>query len=126
MKLTAASGLLLATDVKPGRADTGKSPPPGAVGFLYDATLCIGCKSCMYNCKKYNIETGGALYTEDGRSMIEWEGPEQKWDAPKALSAKTLNVINPDGQSGTGTDVLQIGLEVHERGFHAPDEVLGQ
>jgi len=93
LKLTAASGLLLASDVKPGQAATGKDMPPQAVGFLYDATICIGCKSCMFNCKKYNTMPGGALYTEDGRNMFEWNGPERIWDAPRDLSGKTLNII---------------------------------
>ena len=26
---------------------------PNAVGILYDATLCIGCKTCEYGCKEY-------------------------------------------------------------------------
>lgn len=100
LKLTAASGLLLASDVKPGQAATGKEMPPQAVGFLYDATLCIGCKSCMYNCKKYNTMPGGALYTEDGRNMNEWNGPEQIWDAPRDLTAKTLNIIKAYAEEG--------------------------
>ncbi len=102
LKLTAASGLLLATDAKPGMAAGGAALPPGAVGFLYDSTLCIGCKSCMFNCKKYNTMSGGALYTEDGRSMLEFDGPMQIWDAPRDLSSKTLNIIKayrgPDGE----------------------------
>jgi Fe-S-cluster-containing dehydrogenase component len=100
LKLTAASGLLLASDVKPGQAATGKELPPQAVGFLYDATLCIGCKSCMFNCKKYNTMPGGALYTEEGRNMFEWNGPEQIWDAPRDLSGKTLNIIKAYGGDG--------------------------
>ncbi len=99
LKLTAASGLLLATDVKPGQAADAELPPD-AVGFLYDATLCIGCKSCMFNCKKYNTMEGGALYSEEGRKMFEWNGPEQIWDAPRDLSAKTLNIIK--AYSGEG------------------------
>jgi Fe-S-cluster-containing dehydrogenase component len=92
LKLTAASGLLLATDVKPGQAADAELPPD-AVGFLYDATLCIGCKSCMFNCKKYNTMEGGALWSEEDRNVFEWNGPEQIWDAPRDLSAKTLNII---------------------------------
>jgi len=100
LKLTAASGLLLATDVKPGHAAAGKDLSTEAVGFLYDATLCIGCKSCMFNCKKYNTMEGGALYSEEGRNMFEWNGPEQIWDAPRDLSAKTLNIIKAYSSEG--------------------------
>ena len=67
LKLTAASGALLASDVKPSRAAGGKDLPPEAVGILYDATLCIGCKSCMFNCKRENSKAGGALYSEEGK-----------------------------------------------------------
>ena len=95
LKLTAASGLLLATDVKPTQASAGRELPPRAGGFLYDSTLCIGCKSCMYNCKKYNTMEGGALFKEgaDPAEMYEWDDQLQIWDAPKDLSAKTLNII---------------------------------
>ncbi len=31
-----------------------KEVPPDAVGILYDATLCIGCKTCEQACQKYN------------------------------------------------------------------------
>ena len=59
-----------------------KSPPADAVGMLYDATRCIGCKACMVKCKEANHlppETNpqmGAIY-----------------DAPDDLSAFTMNVI---------------------------------
>ena len=39
-----------------------KSRLPEAVGILYDATLCVGCKACMVGCKKANdmpVETIG-------------------------------------------------------------------
>lgn len=93
LKLTAASGMLLATDGKTARAAESKELPPEAVGFLYDANLCIGCKSCMVNCKTYNTMEGGALYSEEGRPMYEWNGPERIWDAPRDLSSKTVNII---------------------------------
>jgi Fe-S-cluster-containing dehydrogenase component len=56
-------------------------PPEGAVGMLYDATLCIGCKTCMVACNEANElppDTGasGGLY-----------------QAPASLNAKTKNVI---------------------------------
>ncbi len=59
-----------------------KMPPADAVGMLYDATRCIGCKACMVKCKEANRlppETNpkmGAIY-----------------DAPDDLSAVTVNVI---------------------------------
>lgn len=55
--------------------------PPNAVGMLYDATLCIGCKACMVGCKEAN---GMPVESSD-----EWP----LWDAPVDASGKTLNVI---------------------------------
>jgi len=71
--------------------------PPQAVGLLYDATLCVGCKSCMVNCKQANSVPGGALYTKGMKTPpYENKGPkgdEGIWDAPTELSGKTLNII---------------------------------
>lgn len=59
-----------------------KTPPPDAVGLLYDATRCIGCQACVVKCKEANgmpPDTGtprGAMY-----------------DAPDDLNAKTKNVL---------------------------------
>ena len=64
LKLTAASGLLIAADALPAQASGAKALPPDAVGILYDATLCIGCKSCMVSCKQVNSQKGGALWSE--------------------------------------------------------------
>jgi len=62
---------------------------PGAIGFLYDSTLCIGCQSCMVGCKKANnmpVESSDLLPI---------------WEDPKELSAKTLNIIKKY-ESGSG------------------------
>jgi len=56
--------------------------PADAVGLLYDATKCIGCKACVVKCKEVNnlpADTdgyGGGLY-----------------DAPNSLNGTTKNVI---------------------------------
>jgi formate dehydrogenase iron-sulfur subunit len=57
-----------------------KAAPPDAVGLLYDATRCIGCKACMVACKQANNLT---YSSESRRSM---------YDDPVMLSAynKTL------------------------------------
>ncbi len=101
LKVTAGSGLLLAVDVPPGLAAAPKSLPPHAVGILYDATLCIGCKSCMVNCKKYNSMPGGALHRKDGTIPYEYRTSARIYDAPTDLSDKTLNIIKAY-RSGTG------------------------
>lgn len=59
-----------------------KRVPADAVGLLYDATKCIGCKACVVACKEANglpADThgyGGGLY-----------------DAPEGLNQYTKNVI---------------------------------
>jgi Fe-S-cluster-containing dehydrogenase component len=99
LKVSAGSSLLLASNVS--LADAAPKPlSPDAVGILYDATLCIGCKSCMVNCKKYNSMEGGALYEEDGDVPYEYS-PDRIYDAPVSLSGKTLNIIKAY-QNGTG------------------------
>lgn len=61
----------------------------GALGMLLDATLCIGCESCMVACKQAN------------NMPYEFTGDQRTWDNPKDLSAKTLNVIKKYSE-GTG------------------------
>ena len=55
-----SGGLLLGLQARPAAAAQ-EHLPHEAVGMLYDATLCIGCKSCMVNCKKFNTPEPGAL-----------------------------------------------------------------
>jgi ferredoxin len=47
----AASMTIVST---PALARTRKSPPSDAVGLLYDATKCVGCKACVVACKDAN------------------------------------------------------------------------
>jgi formate dehydrogenase iron-sulfur subunit len=57
-----------------------KAAPPDAVGLLYDATRCIGCKACMVACKQAN----NLRYSPESRRSM--------YDDPVMLSAynKTL------------------------------------
>ncbi len=104
LKVSAGSGLLLASNTSPAVAAP-KPLPPEAVGILYDATLCIGCKSCMVNCKKFNSMPGGALYREGGDIPYEHITPEEIYDAPTELSDKTLNIIKAyKSESADGSD----------------------
>jgi Fe-S-cluster-containing dehydrogenase component len=56
-------------------------PAEDAVGMLFDATLCIGCKACVSKCKEVN-----------GMPPVTM-GEETQWDSARDLSPKTLNVI---------------------------------
>lgn len=97
----AGSGIMLANAASPAFAKMPKELPPEAVGILYDATLCIGCKSCMVNCKIYNGVPGGALYEEGRTVSYEVKPGEPYWDSAMDLSSKTVNVIKVN-KSGTG------------------------
>ncbi len=99
----AGSGMLLASQAMPAGAGMPKQLPPQAVGILYDATLCIGCKSCMVNCKKYNGSPGGALYLKGRTISYEIRPDEPYWDDAENLSSKTVNVIKVN-KSGTGVN----------------------
>ena len=120
IKGVAGGGLLLASGIPAAKASMSRELPPQAVGILYDSTLCIGCKSCMVNCKTHNSVPGGALYRK-GMTSPPYEteslgkdssltaalagiafphkpdkGPGDTsgiWDAPQELSGKTLNII---------------------------------
>ncbi|MCU7937288.1 MAG: hydrogenase 2 operon protein HybA [Candidatus Thiodiazotropha sp. (ex Dulcina madagascariensis)] len=56
-------------------------PAEDAIGMLFDATLCIGCKACVSKCKEVNGMPPVAM------------GDETQYDAARDLSPQTLNVI---------------------------------
>lgn len=93
LKMTAGTTALLASGLAPAKAEAAAVLPPEAVGILYDATLCIGCKACMVKCKEYNSQPGGALYQEGRGIPYELPPTAPIWDAPTALSDKTVNLI---------------------------------
>jgi Fe-S-cluster-containing dehydrogenase component len=54
-----------------------------AVGMLYDATKCVGCKACVVRCKQVNdMDAVPAPYDKD-----------RIWDAPSDLDYRTRNII---------------------------------
>jgi Fe-S-cluster-containing dehydrogenase component len=55
--------------------------PPKALGMLYDATLCVGCKACVSACKRAND------------MPVESSDEYPIWDTPHDTSGRTLNVI---------------------------------
>jgi formate dehydrogenase iron-sulfur subunit len=81
LKGAAVAGATATVTPKAALAREKRVPAPDAVGMLYDATLCIGCKTCVVACKEANgmppdTRTMGALY-----------------DAPTELNSKTRNII---------------------------------
>jgi Fe-S-cluster-containing dehydrogenase component len=62
--------------------------PPDALGMLYDATRCIGCKACVVACKDAN------------NMPTDWD-PQRLYDYPTDLNGKTKNIIKlyKDGET---------------------------
>ena len=55
--------------------------PPEALGLLYDATLCVGCKACVAACKQAND------------NPAEFSTVDKLWDTPLDTSGYTFNLI---------------------------------
>jgi len=91
LKTAVGGGIMLASNLTPAPAAARepKARLPEAVGILYDATLCIGCKACMTACKEFN------------HLPPDHSHPGSLWDDPVDLSAKTYNIVKLYKQ-GTG------------------------
>ncbi len=90
-KVSAAGGAMAAAAIAPATALARETNArlPEAVGILYDATVCVGCKACMVACKEYN------------HLPAERSTPTRLWDDPRDLSAKTYNIVKLY-KNGTG------------------------
>jgi Fe-S-cluster-containing dehydrogenase component len=80
LKAVASAGAASVAGAVPVRASTRAVAPPDAVGLLYDATLCIGCKTCVVAC---NEEAG--LEQDTRRNPL--------YNAPDDLNDRTRTVI---------------------------------
>lgn len=72
----------------PALARDRKSAPSDAVGLLYDATKCVGCKACVVACK-------------DAAGLPADRRASKLYDAPEGLNEFTKNVIQL-AKSGSG------------------------
>ena len=75
------AGLAAAATAKAGWGPDPVNPPSDAVGLLYDATRCIGCKACVTACAEAN-----GLTPDPGESGGLYE-------APDSLNARCKNII---------------------------------
>ncbi|MFC1702327.1 hydrogenase 2 operon protein HybA [Pseudomonadota bacterium] len=80
LKVAVTGGAALALPA-PAESRPNLEVPPNAIGMLYDATLCIGCKACMVGCKEAND------------MPVERADTSPIWDVPTDTSGKTLNII---------------------------------
>lgn len=82
LKSLAVAGTAAVADASPVRANDTAEAPADAVGLLYDATRCIGCKACVVACKEANGD----------RPDTRTPGMEV-YDAPNDLNDRTRNII---------------------------------
>ncbi len=79
--LAGGAAITTAAIAPPACARETYSRPPDALGLLYDATLCVGCKACLSACKEANS------------LPPEFSTADRLWDAPLDTSAYTFNLI---------------------------------
>jgi Fe-S-cluster-containing dehydrogenase component len=79
--LAGGAAITSAVVAPPALARETHSRPPQALGLLYDATLCVGCKACLTACKEAN------------GLAPEFSTTDRLWDAPLDTSAYTFNLI---------------------------------
>ena len=82
LKVAAAGGAALAAAAHPVLAREPKTRLQDAVGFLYDSTVCTGCKACVSACKQYNEMPLSSSTPQD-----------PLWDNPLDNDSKTYNII---------------------------------
>jgi len=83
-----AAGLSAGAVMGPAAARPPRELAPDAVGILYDATQCIGCKACEVACKEAND-----LPPVDNPALDQAYGVEGIWDAADDLNSRTVNKI---------------------------------
>ena len=83
---SALKGLVIAggaaAGARPAKAAVLPTPPADAVGLLYDATLCIGCKTCEVACNEANDLPADTSFS-----------PAALYHKPVDLSARAKTVI---------------------------------
>jgi Fe-S-cluster-containing dehydrogenase component len=77
----AATGALVGAGAAPVQARETRGVPPDALGLLYDATLCVGCKACVSACKEAN------------NNPPEFSTVDKLWDTPLDTTGYTFNLI---------------------------------
>src|SRR5574338_983300 len=71
-------------------------PHAEAVGMLFDATLCVGCRACQSACKESNKLPTDTVAANGG-----------VYDAPNDLNSSTKNIIKAFEGDGTLTYMKQ-------------------
>ena len=79
--LAGGTALAAGSVAEPVCARETRQRPPDALGLLYDATLCVGCKACVAACKRVND------------NPPEFNTVDHLWDTPLDTTAYTFNII---------------------------------
>lgn len=100
LKTLAAAGAAVAGSPRRAEAREPLKPPEDAVGLLYDATRCIGCKSCVVACYEANFDEPmpGDMYydparlSSDCRNIIKEyvDGPDQSF-----MKMQCMHCVDP-------------------------------
>lgn len=77
----AATGAMVGAGGTVAHARETHAIPGEAIGLLYDATLCVGCKACVAACKEAN------------ENPPEFSTVDKLWDTPLDTSGYTFNLI---------------------------------
>ena len=94
----------------------GNSPSfkPDEVGMLYDSTICVGCKACVYSCRKANFEKdastvqdadgliGQAINSESAFTIAPKDAVDTRWADVDELDYRTKNIIKMYRDPDTG------------------------
>ena len=91
LQTLAAAGAVLGGTAAPVSATERREPPPDALGLLYDATRCIGCKACVVAC----AETNGLVPDTTN-------APGGLWQMPVDLNGQTKTIIKLYRDEETG------------------------
>jgi Fe-S-cluster-containing dehydrogenase component len=104
LKTALGSGAAALCSVGSAQARPNLEPAEEAVGMLFDATLCVGCKACVAKCKEVNGNAPAHA------------SPDNPWDNALDLSGDTFNVIKvySDG-SGKIKDSIKDGFCFEKR-----------
>ena len=79
--LAGGAAVTAAAATAPAIARETRKRPPDALGLLFDATLCVGCKACVAACKQVND------------NPAEFSTVDHLWDTPLDTSGYTFNLI---------------------------------
>jgi len=79
--MAGGAAVTAAVVTQPAIARETRNRPPEALGLLYDANLCVGCKACVAACKQAND------------NPAEFSTVDKLWDTPLDTTGYTFNII---------------------------------